>query len=309
MYQGIKEQTRRHTFLAHMIGIKKMVVVVNKMDAVGYEEKVFKKIVGKIENLLSNYDFVVVDTIPISALNGDNVYNQTSNMDWYVGTTLVETFDCIKLSSHVKPLRFAVQDVYTHNHNKIAVGRVESGVLHRGDLVVSQPSGLKGRILKIKTYHHNLGRAKAGDSIGVIADFDLKRGDIFGLSSNPPIVVREFLGEAVLLDGTLRKGDNIELRCSTQRVNACVLEIQGKINSETGMALRKHRDVVKEYEAATIIFNVEPLVIEKFSDMNDRLRIPAILTELEDLRVGLDNFQKGMVKVLSTKRIEEGLFK
>ena len=198
---------------------------------------------------------------------------------------IAETLDGIKLEKQVKPLRFAVQDIYRTNHGETIVGRVESGVLHKGDLVVSQPSGLEGRIERIITYSHNLGRAKSGDCVGVKADFELKRGEIFGLKRNPPIVAKEFLGEAVLLDGTLRKGDNIELRCSTQRVNACVREIQGKISSETGRAIEKHLDVVKEYEAATIVFGVEPLVVEKFSDIPELGRF--ILVRDKNIGVGI----------------------
>jgi len=188
-------------------------------------------------------------------------------MDWYQGPTLIEALDEVKLSKEVKPLRFVVQDIYPVDSNEVIVGRIESGTLRKSDEVVFYPSGVKGQIEKIKIFQDELEKAEAGDSIGIIATCEPKRGDVCGLVANPPISTKQFLGEAVLLDSNLSKGETVELRCGTQRVKCQIKDIREKINSETGEVMEKHPNQINEHEAATILFATEPLVVEKFSDI------------------------------------------
>jgi len=112
-----------------------------------------------------------------------------------------------------------------------------------------------------------LEEAERGDSIGIVVDKEVKRGDVCGLVRTPPVPAEEFLGEAVLLERTLRKGDKMELRCATRRVRCEIKEIREKINSETGEVMEKYPAVINENEAAIILFATEPLVVEKFSEI------------------------------------------
>ncbi len=265
--EGIQEQTGRHAFLIHMLGIKRLFVVINKMDAVDYREEAFQDIKNEVAQLLASFGYHHVDFIPGSAMEGDNIYKRSKRMEWYHGHTLIEALDGVKLSKQSKPLRFAVQDTYLVDSDKVIVGRVESGTLRRGDEVVFHPSEVKGKIEKIKILEGELEKAEAGDSIGIVASCEPKRGDVCGLVENPPAPTEEFLGEAVLLDNSLRKGDVVELRCGTRRVKCKVKEIQEKINSETGEVMAKYPDYISQHEAATILFATEPMVVEKFSDI------------------------------------------
>lgn len=265
--EGIQEQTGRHAFLIHMLGIKQLFVVVNKMDAVDYREEVFQNIKNEVAQLLASLGYHEVSFIPGSAMEGDNIYKTSERMEWYHGPTLIEALDGIKLDKQAKPLRFVVQDTYLVDSAKVIVGRIESGIMQKGDEVVFHPSGVKGKIDKIKVFQGELDSAEAGDCVGIISSCEPKRGDVCGLVKNPPLPTEKFLGEAVLLDSNLKEGETVELRCGTRRVECKIKEIREKINSETGEVMARYPDSISENEAATILFATEPLVVEKFSDI------------------------------------------
>jgi len=265
--EGVQEQTGRHAFLVHMLGIKKLFVVVNKMDVVGYNEKVFQDIRNKVSNLLDSFGYHDVPFIPGSAMGGDNIYKPSEHMRWYSGPTLIDTLDNVSVERVVKPLRFVVQDTYSVDSEKVVVGRVESGTLHAGDEVIFQPSNAIAKVQKIVAYQHELPEANSGDSIGIVVNRNVKRGDVCGLPKLPPIAVTEFLGEAVLLDKKLQEGDEVELRCATRWVKCRIQHIREKINSETGEVIENNPAEISENEAALIDFSCEPVVVEKFSEI------------------------------------------
>jgi translation elongation factor EF-1alpha len=226
--EGIQEQTGRHAFLIHMLGIKQILVVVNKIDAVCFKEEVFQTVKNRVGQLLASFDLQAIEFIPGSALEGDNIYKKSQRMGWYHGPTLVEAL---------------------------------------GDEVIFQPSGVKGVIEKIRVFGGELEKAEAGDCVGIVTKCEPNRGDVCGLVENAPISSHEILGEAVLLDNSLRKGEIIELRCGTKRVRCEIKDIREKINSETGEVMEKNPLQINEHEAATILFATEPIVVEKFSDI------------------------------------------
>jgi len=265
--EGIQEQTGRHAFLINLLGIKKLLVLVNKMDAMGYRQEVFNDVKQKVEQLLATFGYRDLAFIPGSAMEGDNIYKKSGNMPWYKGPTLIEALDAIEVSRAVKPLRFVVQDNYDVEGGKLVVGRVESGALRKGDRVVFMPSDVKGRVEKIRAWGAEQDLAEAGDSVGLVIDCAPKRGDVCGPESNPPVAVKQFLGEAVLLGDRLGKGETVELRCGTGRVKCTIKEIREKINSETGEVTEKNPAHISEHEAATIVFSADPIVVEKFSDI------------------------------------------
>ena len=265
---GVQEQTRRHTFLLHMLGIKQVIVAINKMDLVDYKEDVFHNVKEETTRLLSSMGYSEAQFISISAIEGDNVYKPSSRMAWYRGPTLIQTLDAIepqKVSE--KPLRLVVQDTYSIDSTEIAVGRVESGILRKGDELIFQPSGVKGKVDRIKVFPDEVEEATLGDSIGIVMGRQIVRGNVGGHPDSPPTTTDEFLGEVVLLEGQLRRGDAFELKCGTMRTRCVVHEIREKISSETGEVMGKSSKEIVENEAATIVFKTEPLVVEKFSEI------------------------------------------
>ena len=265
---GIQEQTRRHAFLVNMIGIKDIIVAVNKMDIEGYKEGVFERVKADAQRLLSSLGYSQSTFIPISAMEGDNIYKPSTNMPWYQGPTLIQVLDGITPEeAGVKSLRFVVQDVYQVDSEKIVVGRVESGSFKKGDELVFQPSGGKGKVSKISVFPGEVEEAVTGDSVGIVVSCESKRGDVAGLPENPPTTVTRLLGEVVLLEGTLSKNTEVEMKCGTKRAKCRVVEIRERINSETGEVVGKDIEQIGENEAATIIFKTEPMVVENFTEI------------------------------------------
>lgn len=266
--EGVQEQTRRHAFLVHMLGVKDIIVVVNKMDLEGYQKSAFKRVKAETDRLLSSLGYQQPIFIPISAMEGDNVYKPSERMPWYQGSTLIQALDRTELEEiGDKPLRFVVQDVYNVDSESITVGRVESGKLKKGDKLVFQPANVTGRVNRIKIFPGEVAEAITGDSVGILVDAELTRGNVAGLPENPPIGVTSFLGEVALLEGTLSKGDEIEMNCGTRRARCLVAEIRERINSETGEIIGKNISQIGENEAATIVFKTEPVVVEMFSEI------------------------------------------
>lgn len=266
--EGVQEQTRRHAFLVHMLGVKDIIVVVNKMDLEGYQESAFERVKAETDRLLSSLGYQQPIFIPISAMEGDNVYKPSERMPWYQGSTLIQALDRTELEEiGDKPLRFVVQDVYNVDSESITVGRVESGKLKKGDKLVFQPANVTGRVNRIKIFPGEVAEAITGDSVGILVDAELTRGNVAGLPENPPIGVTSFLGEVALLEGTLSKGDEIEMNCGTRRARCLVAEIRERINSETGEIIGKNISQIGENEAATIVFKTEPVVVEMFSEI------------------------------------------
>jgi small GTP-binding protein len=266
--EGIQEQTRRHAFLVHMLGVKDIIVVVNKMDLEGYQKSAFERVKAETDRLLSSLGYQQLIFIPVSAMEGDNVYKPSERMPWYQGPTLVQALDRIEPEEiGDKPLRFVVQDVYNVDSESITVGRVESGKLKKGDKLVFQPANVTGKVNRIKVFPGEVAEAITGDSVGILVDAELTRGDVAGLPENPPIGVTSFLGEVALLEGTLSKGDEIEMQCGTRHARCLVAEIRERINSETGEIIGKNINQIGENEAATIVFKTEPVVVEMFSEI------------------------------------------
>ena len=265
---GVEEQTGRHAFLLHMLGVKQLLVAVNKMDLVEYDKQVFQEVTDETARLLSSLGYSGTTFIPISAMEGDNVYKPSERMEWYQGPTLIQSLDEIEPEEESeKPLRFVIQDVYQLDSEKVAVGRVESGALRKGDRLVLQPSKVEGTVEKIIDYPNELEEAVIGDSIGIVLNCEVKRGDVGGNQESPPGQVEGFLGEVVLLEGTLQMGDEFEMKCGTNRTKCLVKDVKERINSETGEVMGENTDVIGEHEAATVVFSTEPLVMEKFSEI------------------------------------------
>ncbi|GEM_PF-7015656 len=173
----------------------------------------------------------------------------------------------MEIRRQTRPLRFVVQDIYTVDGREIVVGRVESGKLCKGDELVFYPSGSRGRVQQIRRFEGELEEAEEGDSVGLVTTCRAVRGEVGGLVDSAPVVTTRFLGEAVLLDGRLSTGDTLELRCGTRRVRCCIREFCQKIDSETGEVLMERPDHIGEHEAATIVFDTEPLVVERFCEI------------------------------------------
>ena len=210
---GIMAQTKEHVFLCRTQGVKQMGIIVNKMDVVKWDQKVFDKVKADVSNLIKQvgYKPEEVPFIPVSSYQGDNVVKKSANMPWYTGPTVREQLD--KFKEPVKPtnlpLRMPIQDVYNITGiGVVPVGRIETGVMKINDKVIIVPAregkGVVGEVKSIEMHHEALQSAEPGDNVGIsvrgIGKKDIARGDVLYHVDNPPTVASEFTAQIFVLN-------------------------------------------------------------------------------------------------------------
>ena len=283
--EGVQEQTKEHAWLMKVLGINQLVVVINKMDTVNYDEKRFNEVKNDVIQLLKSIGYKVeeIPFIPISAYVGDNIAKKSDKTPWYNGPTLVEALDTyIKEPEKPvdKPLRIPIQDVYSITGvGTVPVGRVETGVLKAGDTLVFEPSGVKGEVKSIEMHHQQIQEAKPGDNIGFnvrgVSKTDIRRGDVAGHPDNPPTVVKEFTAQIVVLQHptVIAPGYTPVFHCHTASVACKIEEIIAKIDPRTGAVVQEKPDFIKTGDAAKIrVVPTKPFVIEKQSEFPELAR-------------------------------------
>jgi bifunctional enzyme CysN/CysC len=251
--EGVRDQTRRHGYLLHLLGVKQVAVVVNKMDRVEFSAARFNDISAEISSHLIGLGVTPSAVIPISARDGDGVAERTARIDWYNGPTVVEALDTLEPARPLEklPLRLPVQAIYKFDDRRIVAGRIESGHLSAGDEIVIMPSA---KIAKIKTVESwpltpVKGRQGAGRSVGITLDRELfiERGDVIAHADTAPRDTRRIRARIFWLhDKPLVSGASILVRLGTKEARATVVAIEkavdpGELSSvETKAIARNH---------------------------------------------------------------------
>jgi sulfate adenylyltransferase subunit 1 (EFTu-like GTPase family) len=185
--EGLREQTHRHAYILSLLGVKQIMVVINKLDLVDYSQQRFGELKAKIATRLAEFDIEVANemVIPISARLGDNVAHRSDNLPWYEGLTLLQALDRLQPAPSVEEnvLRFPVQDIYDIDGEKVLVGRIASGTIKNGEEVIFHPSGKSAIVKYIKKFNAKPEKAVAGESIGLVPKDgsvlrSLKRGEV-----------------------------------------------------------------------------------------------------------------------------------
>ncbi|MCB9290842.1 MAG: sulfate adenylyltransferase subunit CysN [Lewinellaceae bacterium] len=249
--KGVLEQTRRHAFIASLLQIPHLVVCINKMDLVDYDEEVYEAIKQDFEEFSYKLDVRDVHFIPISALKGDNVVDKSQNMPWYGGTTLLYYLENVHIGSdhNFIDCRFPVQYVIRpntddyHDYRGYA-GRVAGGVFKRGDTVMLLPSGFTSKIARIDTYDGELEEAYAPMSVTLLLedDLDLSRGDMIVRENNHPDVGQDL--EAMVCwfnERPLQLRGKYTILHTTQEARCVIREIRYKLDINS-----LHRNMVDQ---------------------------------------------------------------
>ena len=198
---GVQPQTQEHVFLARTLGIDELIVAVNKMDLVDYDESRYREAVDAVKQLLEQVRFGTDDAsfIPTSAFQGANVSEQAEETPWYDGETILKALNSLPEPEPPTdaPLRLPIQDVYTISGiGTVPVGRVETGVLNTGDNVSFQPSDIACEVKTIEMHHEEVDGAGPGDNVGFnvrgVGKDDIRRGDVAGPADDPPTVAETF---------------------------------------------------------------------------------------------------------------------
>jgi len=282
--EGVQDQTKEHAYLSKVLGVPQMIVAINKMDAVGYDEKKYKETKEAAEKLLKGVGFKTdtMQFIPTSGYKGDNVVKKSENMKWYTGPTIIEALDMFVVPHQAvdKPLRLPVQDVYSITGvGTVPVGRIETGTMKVGDKIIFCPSMVQGEVKSIEMHHEQYQEAKPGDNIGFnvrgVDKKDIKRGDIVTHPNNPAKAVKEFTAQIIVLNhpSVISKGYTPVFHCHTAQVACTIVEIVKKINAKTGAVEAENPDFIKTGDAAIIkVKPTKPLIVEKQSDFPELAR-------------------------------------
>ena len=273
---GVQAQTREHAFLAQVMGLKQLVVALNKMDEVGYEESKMKATKDAANKLLTGvgYKAEQMKFIPVSAWVGDNVAKKSDKMKWYNGPTLLEALDEIVAPAPPtdKPLRLPIQDVYNiKGVGTVPVGRVETGIMKPGDKIIVMPSGALTEVKTIEMHHEQLPQAVPGDNVGFnvrgLGKGDIARGDVVGHVTNPPTVAKEFEAQIVVLSHptAIPVGYTPVFHIHTAQLSCRIDAILKKLDPKTGAVKEENPTFLKTGDAAIVrIVPIKPLVAEEY---------------------------------------------
>ena len=237
--KGVLTQTRRHSFLVSLLGIRRVVLAINKMDLVGYSQATFDKILADYRQFAALIGLADIVAIPLSAVYGDNIIERGSNMPWYRGPVLMEHLETVPVAdlAATRPLRFVVQWVNRPNLNfRGFAGQIVSGAVTPGDAIRVLPSGRMSRVARIVTADGDLPRAVAGQSVTLtLADeVDVSRGDVLCKAEDPPIVGEQFQATIVWMhDEALLQGRSYLMKIGARTVTATVTPIKYKVNVNT----------------------------------------------------------------------------
>ena len=271
--EGVQEQSRRHGYLLHLLGVRQVTVAVNKMDLVDYDQGKFEAIEQEYNAYLSEIGVTPTHIIPVSARDGDNVATRSTAMDWYDGPTILEALDHFKVVTQPEglPLRMPVQDVYRFDERRIIAGRVESGMLRVGDTVLFSPSNKTGKIRSIEAWNAERPpiEAPAGHSIGFTLEEQIfvERGEVVSHEANPPVETDVFRARLFWLgEKDLCPGNRYTMKLNTAQAEVRVQSIEHVI--DTGDLSTAPSDQVERNGVAEVVLQSDRmLAIDEFVDV------------------------------------------
>jgi len=274
-------QTREHAYLAQTLGVKQLVVAVNKADVYDYSEERYNEVKDAASDLLKSIGFPVkkIPFVPVSGIKAENLTEKTDKLSWYDGPTLLEAIDNFEIPEKPtnKPLRIPIQDAYNiKGTGVVPVGRVETGVLKKNDKIVIMPTGFQGEIRSIEMHHEEIPQAEPGDNIGFsirgISMEDVGRGDVMGHPNDVPTVVTpkgNWTGQIIVIwhPTVIAQGYTPVIHAHTAQVAAKFSELIKKLDQKTGAVIEDNPKFLKKNESAIVKLQpIKKLCIEKYND-------------------------------------------
>jgi len=273
--EGVKEQTRRHSYMLSLLGLHQVVVVLNKMDSVDFSQDRFKAVKKDADEWLKSINVEPMLYIPISAIEGDNVAGKSGNMNWYSGSTFLESLDTMqnKQPPEDKPMLFPIQDVYKIDDKRINVGRVEAGVIAEGDEIKMLPTGQVTKVASIERFLEEREQAIASESIGMTTadSVFLDRGNIVCVPGSEPVLTDTISANMFWMTKRPFDADmKLTIRCATQETSCKIEKINKRINSSTLEVIAENSDVLKNLEVAQVTIKTKkPVAIKDFNDVQE----------------------------------------
>nr|P25166.1 RecName: Full=Elongation factor 1-alpha; Short=EF-1-alpha [Stylonychia lemnae]CAA41001.1 elongation factor 1 alpha [Stylonychia lemnae] len=314
-------QTREHALLAFTMGVKQMIVAVNKMDdkSVNWDQGRFIEIKKELSDYLKKIWLQPRQDpfIPISGWHGDNMLEKSPNMPWFTGSTLIDALDALDQPKRPKdkPLRLPLQDVYKIGGiGTVPVGRVETGLLKPGMVLTFAPMNITTECKSVEMHHESLTEAEPGDNVGFtvknLSVKDLRRGYVASDSKNDPAKdTTNFLAQVIVLNhpGQIQKGYAPVLDCHTAHIACKFDEIESKVDRRSGKVLEEEPKFIKSGEAALVrMVPQKPMCVEAFNQYPPLGRF-AVRDMKQTVAVGVikevvKKEQKGMVTKAAQKK-------
>jgi sulfate adenylyltransferase large subunit len=295
--EGVKEQTKRHSYMLSLLGLHQVVVVLNKMDLVDFSQECFNTVKKDVAEWLKSINVESALYIPISAIEGDNITSKSENMKWYTGPTFLDSMDTLenKQPPKNKPLFFPIQDVYKIGNKRINAGRVESGVITKGDEVKILPSGQTTNVKSIEKFLKDTDKAIASECIGITTadSVFLDRGNIICVPGAEPVSTDRIPANIFwMTKRDFDKNLKLTLRCATQETNCKIESINKRIDSSTLEVIEENAEVIKNLEVAEVVIKTKkPIAIKDFNDVQELGRF--VLVHDENICAG------GIITVVS----------
>ena len=276
---GVMDQTKEHVFLSRPLGINQLIIAVNKMDSSKYSEERYNEVKKEVSQLLGMVGFKAseIPFIPTSAFAGDNISKPSENTPWYKGPSILKALDELNVPEKPDklPLRIPVQDAYTISGiGTVPVGRVETGIMKKGENVVFMPSGVGGEVKSIEMHHEEIAQAVPGDNIGWnvrgVGKTDVRRGDVCGPKANPPTVADEFTAQIVVLQhpSAITVGYTPVFHCHTAQTACTFMSLDKKLDPKSGQVKEENPTFIKAGDAAIITVKpTRPMVIEPVKEI------------------------------------------
>ncbi len=270
--EGVREQSRRHGYLLHLLGLEQIAVAVNKMDLVGWSEDRFRAVKAEIEAYLAGIGVRPTHVVPVSARGGDNIAGPSANSPWYKGPSVLAALDGFEplAQSEDLPLRLPVQDVYKFDHRRIVAGRIESGRLKVGDTLVFAQSGASAKVATIEDWAGaNLTRvaAEAGRSVAFTLDDQIfvERGQIAHLGGEGPALSHEIRARVFWLGkAPLAEGARLKLKLATAEHQVEVVAVE-RVIDVAELASRRGGEVERNAVAELVFRSRTPVAFDPFS--------------------------------------------
>ncbi|MBR9972136.1 adenylyl-sulfate kinase [Magnetospirillum sulfuroxidans] len=275
--EGVQEQSRRHGYLLHLLGLTQIAVAVNKMDLVEWSESRFHEVEAEIRAYLGGIGVIPTHVVPVSARGGDNIATASTKSPWYQGPSVIGALDGFSAAASVTDLglRLPVQDVYKFDHRRIIAGRIESGRIKVGDRLVFSPSGKSARIASIEGWAGSdisVVTAHAGQSVGVTLDEPIfvERGQVAHLAEGAPALAHEIRARVFWLGrDPLALGDRLKLKLATAEYHVEVAAIERVIDVED-LGSHQGAQVGRNAVAEVVLRSRGAMAFDSFGD-NARL--------------------------------------
>jgi len=271
--EGVQEQTRRHGYLLHILGIKQVAVAVNKMDLVDFDEERFAEVSREVTQYLNSIGVDPTYIVPMSARDGDNIAERSARTPWYDGKTVLEALDSFQVLTipTEQPLRFPVQDVYKFDDRRLIAGRIESGILRQGDTILFSPSNKTVRVRSIEAFNRdpNPVEARAGECVSITLDEQLflERGEIASHEDNAPRLTNVFKGRIFWFGHEpLEAGKTLKMKLATREARVTVQAIESVIDTDT-LASKPAEQVERNQIAEVVLRSKQVLAVDEFHEI------------------------------------------